>query len=82
MCCVTSRGTRLSTWVPEELKQRFGTLAAARGLSDSALLKQLVEFAVIGATPEYALTQRAAPEARGARKGSTGRRGPCKTEHE
>jgi hypothetical protein len=52
------RSTHLSTWVPEELKYRFAALAASRGISDSALLKQLVEFAVIGAKPEFALPPR------------------------
>jgi hypothetical protein len=67
MCSVTSHSTRLSTWVPEELKRGFRALAESRGLSDSALLKQLVEFAVIGANPESALTELPVPKVRGAR---------------
>jgi hypothetical protein len=67
MSCVTTRSTHLSTWISEELKQRFAVLAASRGLSDSALLKQLVEGAVIGTTPEFALTARPATETRDAR---------------
>ena len=58
MSCVTTRSTHLSTWISEDLKQRFAALAASRGISDSALLKQLVEGAVIGTTPEFALTAR------------------------
>ena len=50
----------------QHAKHRFAALAASRGISDSALLKQLVESAVIGTTPEFALTARPAPEARGA----------------
>jgi hypothetical protein len=66
MSCVTTRSTHLSTWISEDLKQRFAALAASRGISDSALLKRLVEVAVIGTTPEFALTARPV-EARGAR---------------
>jgi hypothetical protein len=67
MRCVKPRSTHLSTWVPEDLKQRFAALAAARGISDSALLKQLVEFAVIGADPSIAITEPPATGIRGAR---------------
>jgi hypothetical protein len=67
MCCVTVRSTHLSTWIPQELKSRFAALAASRGNSDSALLKQLVELAVIGAAPELALTERPVAVARDAR---------------
>jgi hypothetical protein len=67
MSCVRIRSTHLSTWISEDLKQRFAALAAARGISDSALLKQLVEGAVIGTTPGYALTARPLPEVRNAR---------------
>jgi hypothetical protein len=64
---VPSRSKHLSTWVPEELKYRFAALAASRGISDSALLKQLVELALIGAAPESALTERPITTARDAR---------------
>jgi hypothetical protein len=67
MSCVTTRSARLSTWIAEDLKQRFTALAASRGISDSALLKQLVEGAVIGTTPEFAVTARRVAEARDAR---------------
>jgi hypothetical protein len=67
MLCVAIRSTHLSTWISEELKYRFAALAASRGISDSALLKQLVEFAVIGAKPEFAIDTRPVAEVRGAR---------------
>jgi hypothetical protein len=67
MCCVTVRSTHLSTWIPSELKSRFAALAASRGISDSALLKQLVELAVVRAAPELAVTERLAAVARDAR---------------
>lgn len=67
MCCVGPRCTHLSTWIPEELKYRFGALAVSRGISESALLKQIVELAVIGENPEWALAERPVTEARGAR---------------
>jgi len=64
---VATRSIHLSTWVPEELKYRFTALAASRGISDSALLKQLVEFAVTSAKPEFALSARCDTEVRGDR---------------
>jgi hypothetical protein len=67
MRAVTARSTHLSTWIPHELKSRFAALAASRGMSDSALLKQLVELAVIGVTPEVALTERPVAAVRNAR---------------
>jgi predicted DNA binding CopG/RHH family protein len=67
MWCVATRSTHLSTWVPDELKCRFTALAASRGISDSALLKQLVEFAVASVKPEFALSARYETEVRGAR---------------
>lgn len=36
--------THLSTWVSAETKERFGAVAAQLGLSESALLKRLVEL--------------------------------------
>ena len=39
-----SDGTRLTTWVTRETKDRFGAVARHQGLSDSALLKRLVEL--------------------------------------
>ena len=35
--------THLSTWVDADTKQRFSSAAARQGLSESALLKRLIE---------------------------------------
>jgi hypothetical protein len=67
MSRVASRSTHLSTWIDEELKRKFSALAASRGLSESAFLKQLVEHALVGVNPELALTAAPGAEARGAR---------------
>jgi hypothetical protein len=39
-----SDGTHLPTWVTRETKERFAAVARHQGLSDSALLKRLVEL--------------------------------------
>jgi hypothetical protein len=39
-----SDGTHLTTWVMRETKDRFAAVARHQGLSDSALLKRLVEL--------------------------------------
>jgi hypothetical protein len=39
-----SDGTHLTTWVTRETKERFAAVARYQGLSDSALLKRLVEL--------------------------------------
>jgi hypothetical protein len=39
-----SAGVQLKTWVPKETKGRFATLAHHQGLSESAMLKRLVEL--------------------------------------
>src|SRR5882762_4061771 len=44
MLLTMSGGTQLKTWVPTETKQRFAALACHQGLSESALLKRLVEL--------------------------------------
>jgi hypothetical protein len=44
MCCTMAGSTHLSTWVNAETKQRFGVLADQLGLSESALLKRLVDL--------------------------------------
>lgn len=67
MCCMTSCSTHLSTWVSSELKQRFAEAAARQGLSESALVKRLVEQALAGTQPEFAAVQPSAPIARDAR---------------
>jgi hypothetical protein len=47
--------THLSTWVSAETKQRFASAAARQGLSESALLKRLIEQMLsTGADPEGA----------------------------
>jgi hypothetical protein len=43
MCCMGNGSTHLSTWVSEEIKQRFASASQRQGLSESALLKRLVE---------------------------------------
>ena len=67
MSYVTNRSTHLSTWVDEELKRKFSAVAASRGISESAFLKQLVELALVGVSPELALTARPAAERRARR---------------
>lgn len=39
-------GTHMTTWVSKETKDRFAALARYQGLSDSALLKRMIEFAL------------------------------------
>jgi hypothetical protein len=43
-----SDGTHLTTWVTRETKDRFAAVARHQGLSDSALLKRLVELMLQG----------------------------------
>lgn len=62
-------GTHLATWVSSETKQRFSAAARCQGLSDSALLKRLVELTLqtAGAASELKSTpdlRRGAPTAR------------------
>ena len=45
-----SDGTHLTTWVTKETKDRFGAVARHLGLSDSALLKRLVDLMLQGAS--------------------------------
>jgi len=45
-----SDGTHLTTWVTRETKERFAAVARYQGLSDSALLKRLVELMLQSAT--------------------------------
>jgi hypothetical protein len=52
MCCMGNRSTHLSTWVSADLKERFAAAAARQGLSESALLKRLVEQMLAGACEE------------------------------
>jgi|SRR5450631_432737 len=45
-----SDGTHLTTWLTRETKERFAAVARHQGLSDSALLKRLVELVLQGAS--------------------------------
>jgi hypothetical protein len=45
-----SDGTHLTTWLTRETKERFVAVARHQGLSDSALLKRLVELMLQGVT--------------------------------
>jgi hypothetical protein len=67
MCCVGNRSTHLSTWVSADLKERFTAAAARQGLSESALLKRLVEQTLAGAGSELPAVQRPDTVARDAR---------------
>ena len=61
-------GTHLATWVTRETKERFAAVARHQGLSDSALLKHLVELMLQTAGAGQAATLEAAnrppPDAR------------------
>ena len=50
MSLTMSDGTHLTTWVTKETKERFAAVACHQGLSDSALLKRLVELMLQGAS--------------------------------
>jgi predicted DNA binding CopG/RHH family protein len=63
---VGNRSTHLSTWVSADLKCRFTVAAERQGLSESALLKRLVEQMLAGAGEELT-AERPAPIARDAR---------------
>ena len=41
-----SDGAHLTTWVPRETKERFAAVARQQGLSDSALLKRMIDLAL------------------------------------
>jgi hypothetical protein len=46
-----SDGTQLKTWVTRETKERFAAVARHQGLSDSALLKRLVDLMLRSTDP-------------------------------
>ena len=46
-----SDGSHLTTWVPQDMKDRFSAVARFQGLSDSALLKRLVELMLNSTQP-------------------------------
>ena len=50
MSLTMSDGTHLTTWVTRETKDRFAAVARHQGLSDSALLKRLVDLMLQGAS--------------------------------
>ena len=55
-----SDGTHLTTWVTRETKERFAAVARHQGLSDSALLKRLVELTLQTASVGEVVTLAAA----------------------
>jgi hypothetical protein len=55
-----SDGTHLTTWVTRETKERFAAVARHQGLSDSALLKRLVELTLQTASAREVVTLAAA----------------------
>src|SRR3954465_15638918 len=44
---VRTTNVRLQTWVPREFKEHFARVAKAQGLSESALLRRLLENMVV-----------------------------------
>lgn len=58
--------TRISTWVRNETKKCFATAAARQGLSESALLKRLIEQMLAGANIHDVTESVALPDARDA----------------
>jgi hypothetical protein len=59
--------THLSTWISNEVKQRFATAAARQILSESALLKRLVEQMLASAEIDDVAEPIAPPDPRDAR---------------
>lgn len=59
--------THLSTWVSNETKKCFATAAARQGLSESALLKRLIEQMLASAEVHAVVEPVAAPDPRDAR---------------
>jgi len=61
---MTSDGAHLTTWVTRETKERFAAVARYQGLSDSALLKRLVDLMLRSTDPaSYDASTTADPEA-------------------
>ena len=59
-----SDGTQLKTWVTREMKQRFSAVSRYQGLSESALLKRLVDLMLRSTDPaSYDASTSAEPEA-------------------
>jgi hypothetical protein len=66
MCAVAS-GVHLSTWIDAEAKQRFASAAARQGLSESALLRRLVEQMLASTTTDTLAEPVVSPDPRDAR---------------
>jgi predicted DNA-binding protein len=66
MCCMEDRSTHLSTWISADLKRRFAAAAAHQGLSQSALLRRLVERS-LALTEDFSLVQQPPSVSRNAR---------------
>ena len=64
--CTMAGSTHLTTWIDAETKQRFASAAERQGLSESALLKRLVEQ-MLSTGSEQAVAPVAAPDPRDAR---------------
>jgi len=60
MSLTMSDCTQLKTWVTKETKERFAAVARHQGLSDSALLKRLVELMLQSASAAELATIEAA----------------------
>ena len=59
-----SDGTQLKTWVTRDTKERFAAVASHQGLSESALLRRLVDLMLRSKDPaSYDASTSAAPEA-------------------
>lgn len=54
-------GTHLATWVSRETKERFAAMARYQGLSDSALLKRMIDL-TLRATDAAFLANEVAPD--------------------
>ena len=57
-----SDGAHLTTWVPREMKERFAAVARQQGLSDSALLKRMIDLALQSANATSGLVSVGAAE--------------------
>jgi hypothetical protein len=67
MCCMRSGSTHLSTWINEETRQRFRAIASNQGVSESALLKRLIEKLLTLASADEATVAPPPAELRDAR---------------
>ena len=58
-----SDGAHLTTWVPREMKERFAAVARQQGMSDSALLKRMIDLALQSANAASGASEVTAGEA-------------------